>query len=85
MRTVQLVAAVAALCAPSFAANANAPGGLGLGQQFPRACASGYHADAGGNCQPNVAQVNRYCPPGTVYHPWWDGGWYCEAPPPQAY
>jgi len=41
------------------------------------ACAGGYHPDALGNCQPNIPQVDRYCPQaGTIYQPspW---GWSC--------
>jgi hypothetical protein len=80
----QAAALAASLTATSAVAPASA-GGVGLGQQFPRACAPGYHPDAGGNCQPNAGELNRYCPPGTVYRPWFDGGWYCDEPPPQAY
>jgi hypothetical protein len=56
----------------------------GLGQQFPRSCASGYHTDAGGNCQPASGEVNRFCPPGLVYEPY-PLGWTCNAPPREAY
>ena len=56
----------------------------GLGFSRPVACASGYHLDRGGNCQPNVAEVSRYCPPGTVFHPTFDS-WECDPPPPEAY
>ena len=29
-------------------------------------CASGYHSDHHGHCQPDVAHHNRYCPTGMV-------------------
>ena len=58
------------------------PPGLGFSQ--PLACASGFHVDRGGNCQPNIAEVSRYCPPGTVFHPTFDS-WSCDPPPPEAY
>jgi hypothetical protein len=78
MRTVHLAAALAASCLTGFVANARAEGGPEL------ACGSGYHPDAQGNCEPNVAETNRFCPKGTVYHPWINGGWICEAAePPQ--
>jgi hypothetical protein len=50
----------------------------------PLACAAGYHVDRGGNCQPDIAQENRWCPRGTVFHPTFDG-WTCDPPPPEAY
>ena len=53
-----------------------------LKTQFPVACASGYHPDEAGNCQPNVAQTATYCGslPGYIYHQTPDG-WTCvEAP-----
>jgi hypothetical protein len=65
-------------------APAAARSGVGLGQAFPQACASGYHPDAGGNCQPNGGAGNRYCPDGTVFEPTFDG-WYCGPAPPEAY
>jgi hypothetical protein len=49
-----------------------------------QACASGYHTDRGGNCQPNIAEHNRYCPDGLVYEPTFDG-WRCDPPPREAY
>jgi hypothetical protein len=58
--------------------------GVGLGEAFPQTCASGYHPDKGGNCQPNGGESNRYCPDGTVFEPTFDG-WYCGPPPPEAY
>jgi hypothetical protein len=58
--------------------------GVGLGQAFPQTCASGYHPDAGGNCQPNGGSGNRYCPNGSVFEPTFDG-WYCGPAPPEAY
>ena len=49
----------------------------------PVACASGYHQDQRGNCQPNIPQTNPFCPSGLVYQPMpW--GWNCE-PPPKGY
>jgi hypothetical protein len=77
MRTVHLVAALAASCLTGFAAQAYAAGPGAV------ACGSGYHPDAEGNCEPNVAQTNRFCPTGAVYHPWINGGWYCEYPQAQ--
>jgi len=50
----------------------------------PTACASGYHVDRGGNCQPDNGEQNRYCPRGLVFHPSFYG-WTCDPPPPQAY
>jgi hypothetical protein len=52
--------------------------------QVAMACASGYHVDRGGNCQPNAGETNRYCPPGYVFHPSFDG-WYCESPSGRTY
>ena len=54
-----------------------------LGASSPIVCASGYHADAGGDCQPEAAQVDRYCAPGWVFHPEFDG-WRCDPPPREA-
>ncbi len=68
------------LAAPAAAARS----GAGLGEAYPLACASGYHTDRGGNCQPNVAEENRYCPTGLVFHPTFDG-WTCDPAPPEAY
>jgi len=80
-RTPVLSAAfVLATLAPAAAARP----GVGLGQAFPQACASGYHPDAGGNCQPNGGQSNRYCPDGLVVHPAFNG-WTCDPAPPEAY
>ncbi len=56
----------------------------GLGFVYPSVCASGFHTDAGGNCQPNIAEESRYCPRGTVFHPTFDS-WSCDPPPPEAY
>ena len=67
-------AAFIAFCAPAARAG-------GLPQT---ACASGYHPDRGGNCQPNGGEQNRYCPSGLVFHPTFDG-WSCDPPPPEAY
>ncbi len=80
MRT-WLLAAVG-LMALDGAASARSP--VGLGAAFPITCASGYHLDAGANCQPDIAQTNRYCPTGTVFHPTVEG-WTCDPPPPEAY
>ena len=72
-----------ALAVPAFAhAAPRAPAGLGVA--FPQSCAAGYHPDAGGNCQPNVAQPDRFCPAGTVFHTAFNG-WTCDPPPPEAY
>ena len=51
---------------------------------MPATCAAGYHRDRGGNCQPNGGETNRFCPPGLVFHPSFDG-WTCDPPPPEAY
>lgn len=75
---------IAGLALACFAADASARSPAGLGSAFPQACASGYHVDAGGNCQPNAEQANRYCSTGTVFHPTFDG-WSCDPPPPEAY
>ena len=72
MRTINLAAALAATCLTGFVGHARAAA----------ACGSGYHADAGGACQPDVQEVNRYCPEGGVYHPAPNGGWTCETPAP---
>ncbi len=78
MRIPLFAAAVAMAC---FAAPAVTPAkAAGYDQQYAMACAPGYHNDRQGNCQPDVAEVNRYCPPGAIYHPWIDGNWYCETP-----
>ena len=86
MRSVNLFAALAASYLTGFAADAYAASGNGPEAQSSGACGSGYHPDAGGYCQPEVAEVNRYCPAGGVYHPA-PHGWYCEqvetASPPQ--
>ena len=56
-----------------------------LKTQFPVACASGYHQDAAGNCQPNVPETALFCSslPGYIYQPtpW---GWNC-VPAPKGY
>jgi hypothetical protein len=79
-----LFAATAVLCLAANATAAPARARVGLGSAFPVACAAGYHVDAGGNCQPNGPQTNRYCPTGTVFHPTFEG-WNCDPPPPEAY
>ena len=78
------LAALAALALIGTASSQAPAASAGLGVAHPVACARGYHVDAGGNCQPNVAQVNRYCPRGTVFHPTFDG-WTCDPPPREAY
>jgi hypothetical protein len=80
MRAVHLVAALAASCLTGLAADAHAQAWIGGGGRYSGACGSGYHPDQSGNCQPDIAQANRYCPEGAVYHPWNNGGWYCEYP-----
>jgi hypothetical protein len=80
MRAIVVAAALGALGVAGLAANPAVA--VGLGQQYPRACASGYHADSDGNCQPNAPQYNRFCAPGLVYQP--DPlGWFCAPPPPR--
>ena len=79
-----LLARAAAIAALILAASAPAVARPGPRAPFPVPCAAGYHTDAGGNCQPNVAEVNRYCPRGTVFHAAFDG-WTCDPPPPEAY
>jgi hypothetical protein len=83
MKTAFLAAALGVLCLAGLGAASSAEA-LGLGQQFPRACASGYHPDAEGNCQPDSRQFNRFCGPGLVYQP--DPlGWRCVLPSPNGY
>ncbi len=77
MRSVNLFAALAASYLTGFAADAYAASGFGHEALSPGACASGYHPAAGGECQPDVGEVNRFCPAGGVYHPA-PHGWYCE-------
>ncbi len=78
MRAIYLLSALAASSLTGLAANAHAAARTDL------ACGSGYHPEGGGNCEPDVAETNRYCPTGQVYHPWINGGWYCETPEPSA-
>jgi hypothetical protein len=78
------LAAMAVMSVTLYAVAAPARPLVGLGAAYPVACAAGYHLDAGGNCQPNAEQANRYCPKGTVFHPTFDG-WECDPPPPEAY
>jgi hypothetical protein len=73
----------AVLALATLAAAAPRPG-VGLGLAYPQACASGYHPDKGGNCQPNGGESSRYCPEGSVFEPTFDG-WYCGPAPPEAY
>jgi hypothetical protein len=82
MRSAALLTTLAFICATPAGAAPRA--GVGLGQAFPQTCASGYHPDAGGNCQPTGGAGNRFCPDGTVFEPTFDG-WNCEPPPPEAY
>jgi hypothetical protein len=84
MRTTIFAAALGLLGSAALGVGAGSAAPLGLGQQFPRSCASGYHPDEGGNCQPNAAQYNRFCAPGLVYEP--DPlGWRCVPPSPDGY
>jgi hypothetical protein len=83
MRVTYLVAALAAACMAGGVASVGSARAQ-EGTQFAQACAPGYHADRGGNCQSDVAEVNRYCPPGAVFHPSFDG-WYCDAPSGRTY
>jgi hypothetical protein len=82
MIAFRLSAAFVVLASASALAETRAP--EGLGNAFPQACASGYHRDAGGNCQPAIAEIDRFCDPGTVFHPTSDG-WRCDPAPPEAY
>jgi hypothetical protein len=81
---IALFGAALGLACLSSGLAASARPSAGLGQAYPQVCAPGYHVDAGGNCQPNIAQENRFCAPGLVYEPSFYG-WYCAAPPPEAY
>jgi hypothetical protein len=80
MRSTHLIAALAASCVTGFVVDAYAAEGGDFVAQSPGACGSGYHPEAGGACEPDVAQVNRFCPTGQVYHPAPNGGWVCEIP-----
>jgi hypothetical protein len=82
MIAFRLAAAFAVFAASSALAGSRAP--AGLGNAYPQVCGAGYHTDAGGNCQPNVAEESRFCPRGTVFHPSFDG-WTCDPAPPEAY
>ncbi len=73
MRKKFLKAAGAALAFISLALSLVGPA------EAARACASGYHADRQGHCQPNIPQTNRYCAKGYVYQPAPDG-WRCLPP-----
>ena len=84
MRSIYLAATLGAFGFAGLCFDMQAAAALGLGQQYPQACASGYHADAGGNCQPDAAQTNRFCATGLVYEP--DPlGWRCVRPSREAY
>jgi hypothetical protein len=86
MRKLSLAAFATALGALAAPAAVAAGPGVGLGQAYPVACASGYHPDRGGNCQPDVEEQNRFCPRGEVIHSAFNGnGYICEPPPPEAY
>jgi hypothetical protein len=74
MRLSYLAAALAVSCLAGGALG----GGGAKAAGYSQACASGYHTDVQGNCQPDVPQVNKFCPPGAIYHPN-PGGWYCES------
>jgi hypothetical protein len=82
MRAVHLVSALAASCLTGLAANVAVAGEVGPNGEISSACGSGYHTDEHGDCQPDVAQTNRFCPAGAVYHPS-PGGWTCEYPDAQ--
>ena len=82
-RSIALLATLSLIDATLAAAAAARPG-VGLGLAYPQTCASGYHPDKGGNCQPNGGESSRYCPEGSVFEPTFDG-WYCGPPPPEAY
>jgi hypothetical protein len=84
MRKSGLAAALAACLLSGLPATAAPRAPVGLGNAFPMACASGYHTDVGGNCQPNAGEQSRFCPAGTVYQPTYEG-WVCNPPPPEAY
>lgn len=84
MRVSHLATALAALLVTGCPFSPALADSAGLGAAHRVACASGYHVDAGGNCQPNVAQSDRYCPRGLVFHPAFDG-WTCDPPPREAY
>jgi hypothetical protein len=79
MKISYVTAALAASCLAGLAIGGAPAQAAGYGQSYGPACAPSYHADRQGNCQPNVAEANRYCPPGEVFNPFPDG-WFCEAP-----
>jgi hypothetical protein len=83
MRMTYLTAALAASCLVGGVASLG-PARADDGVQLAQTCASGYHADRGGNCQPDGGETNRYCPPGAVFHPSFDG-WYCDSPSGRTY
>jgi hypothetical protein len=76
--------ALAVLALSALAAPACAHAAAGFGDVVRLACAPGYHVDRGGNCQPDIAEQNRYCPNGTVFEPTFDG-WRCDPAPREAY
>ena len=81
MRNLPLFAAIAVSGVAGFALGGAPAQAAGVQRA---ACASGYHLDRGGNCQPNGGEQNRYCPRGLVFHPTFDG-WSCDPPPREAY
>jgi hypothetical protein len=84
MMSVYRAPALSVILAVATLTPAAAGPSVGLGRAFPQACGSGYHPDAGGNCQPNGGASNRYCPDGLVFHPAFNG-WTCDPAPPEAY
>ena len=79
MRISYLTAALAATCLSGFAMSGGAAQAAHHDEAYRLACGSGYHTDRQGNCQSNVAETSRYCPPGEIYNPF-PGGWYCTGP-----
>ncbi len=75
---------LAAALAVSLLAAGAMGGGAAHAAGYSQACAPGYHTDSEGNCQPNIAQTNRYCAPGEVYNPF-PGGWFCASPSGRTY
>ena len=60
MRMTFLTATLGVISFAGLGVATQAGAASGLGQQYPRSCASGYRPDAGGNCQPDSGQVNRF-------------------------
>ena len=84
MQKFYLMAALAGSCAIGATLAGSPARAAGAGDMLAQACASGYHTDRGGNCQPDAGEANRYCPPGAVFHPSFDG-WYCDSPSGRSY